>query len=64
MIKAENIIIERYSDHKYFVKSYGDFDLKIWTKSDILDFLKERLVDEDAEVDYSDLEFKGLLQTK
>ena len=51
----EDITIERYSDHKYFVKSKGEFDLKIWTKSQIIDFLNEKLVDEDEEVDYSEL---------
>jgi len=51
----ENITIERYSDHKYFVSSKGEFDLHIWTKSQILKFLDDRLVDEDDEVDYSEL---------
>ena len=44
----KKVTIEKYSDHKYFVKSEDDFDLKIWTKTEILDFLKNQLVDDDT----------------
>jgi hypothetical protein len=40
------ITISRYSDHKYFVDSENEFSFKIWTKTEILNFLTERLRDE------------------